>query len=207
MRIRLLGTLLSFALVSQARAQEPICVIDGIRHPPGDCFNLSPQRIARVEVFKGAAAAVQFGVIKGAAAAAQFGVEGDHGIISVTLKPGSSFDASGDDPLAHFLFPPELVMANQQAIGLTERQRTAIMDEVKEAQNMFVGLKFALSGEVEKLQGLLQGASAEERRVQAQVDRVLDVEREIKHTQLTMMIRIKNQLTESQQATLARLRR
>ncbi|MFL5529667.1 MAG: hypothetical protein ACJ791_09890, partial [Gemmatimonadaceae bacterium] len=30
------------------------------------------------------------------------------------------------DPLARYLFPPELVMANQQAIGLTDRQRSSL---------------------------------------------------------------------------------
>ena len=38
------------------------------------------------------------------------------------------------DPLARFLFPPELVMAHQEAIGLTDKQRSAIQAAVKDAQ-------------------------------------------------------------------------
>jgi TonB-dependent SusC/RagA subfamily outer membrane receptor len=196
MRTRWLVTVLSFALISRAHAQQPICIIDGIRHPFMECLTVgNPSRIQGIEI------------LKGPAARAQYGAEGDGGVIMITLRPGAALDNGSDDPLAGFFFPPELVMANQQAIGLTERQRAAIQDVMKETQSKFVGLQFTLSGEVEKLQGLLQGPSAEEPRVQAQVDRVLDIEREIKHTQITMMIRVKNQLTESQQATLSRLRR
>ena len=32
------------------------------------------------------------------------------------------------DPLARYLFPPELVMANQQAINLTDRQRQSLSE-------------------------------------------------------------------------------
>ena len=111
-----------------------------------------------------------------------------------------------DDPFARYLFPIELVMANQQAINLTDRQRSAMQEAMKEAQGKFIDLQFKMSGEGERLQRLLQGSSVDEDRVLDQVDRVLTLEREIKHAQLTLMIRIKNQLTEQQQAALNRLR-
>ena len=111
------------------------------------------------------------------------------------------------DPLARYFFPPELVMAHQQAISLTDRQRSAIQEALKDAQGKFIDLQFSMSGEVEKLQRLIQGTSAEEAKVLEQVDRVLNIERQIKHAQLTLMIRIKNQLTEQQQAKLGQLRR
>ena len=115
--------------------------------------------------------------------------------------------ASPEDPLARYLFPPELVMAHQQAIELTERQRATVRDAIKEAQGKFVDLQFQMSAEVEKLQRLLQGSTVQETSVLQQVDRVLGLERELKHAQLTLLIRIKNALTEEQQASLTRLRR
>lgn len=111
-----------------------------------------------------------------------------------------------EDPLARYLFPLELVMAHQQAIGLTERQRMAIQQAVKDAQGKFVDVQFAMSGEMEKLQRLLQGTSPDESDVLDQVDRVLNLEREIKRAQLALMVRIKNQLSDQQQAALQRLR-
>ena len=114
--------------------------------------------------------------------------------------------AKPEDPLARYLFPLELVMAHQQAIGLTERQRMAIQQAVKDAQGKFVDVQFAMSGEMEKLQRLLQGTSPDESDVLDQVDRVLSLEREVKRAQLALMVRIKNQLTDQQQAALQRLR-
>lgn len=110
------------------------------------------------------------------------------------------------DPLARYLFPPEMVMANQQAIGLSDRQRGSLMQAIKEAQGKFVDLQFRMSGEVESMQRLIQPASVDESKVLEQVDRVLSVEREIKRAQLSLMIRIKNLLTPQQQAQLRALR-
>ena len=115
--------------------------------------------------------------------------------------------ASAEDPLARYLFPPELVMAHQQAIKLTDRQRSAIQDAMKEAQGKFVDVQFKMSAETERLQQLIQPASVDEAKVLEQIDRVLAVERDVKHAQLTLMIRIKNQLTEQQQAALGQLRK
>jgi Spy/CpxP family protein refolding chaperone len=111
-----------------------------------------------------------------------------------------------DDPLARFFFPPELVMAHQQEINLTDAQRAAIQKAMKEAQGKFIDTQFAMSSEMYKLQVLLQGKTADETRVLEQIDRVLGLERDVKHAQLTLMIRIKNQLTEDQQAMLNRFR-
>jgi Heavy-metal resistance len=113
----------------------------------------------------------------------------------------------GEDPLARYLFPPELVMANQQAIGLTESQRNQLQEAMMNAQGKFIGLQFKMTSEVETLQRLLQPSNVDESKVLEQVDRVLAVEREIKRAQLSLVIRIKNLLTEKQQAQLAALRR
>jgi hypothetical protein len=116
-------------------------------------------------------------------------------------------EAPEGDPLARYLFPPELVMAHQQAINLTDRQRSAIQDAIKEAQGKFLDVQFKMSAEAEKLQRLIQGTAVDEAKVLEQIDRVLTLERDVKRAQLTVMIRIKNQLTEQQQAMLGQLRK
>jgi hypothetical protein len=113
----------------------------------------------------------------------------------------------GGDPLARYLFPPELIMANQRAINLTDSQRNSLQQAMADAQGKFIGLQFKMSSEVEKLQSLLQLTSVDEAKVLEQVDRVLAVERDVKRAQLSLMIRIKNLLTERQQAQLGALRR
>jgi Spy/CpxP family protein refolding chaperone len=110
------------------------------------------------------------------------------------------------DPLARFLYPPELVMGHQEALGLTDKQRSAIQEAVKDAQSKVVDLQFKMSAEVEKLQRLIQAASPDEPKVLDEVNRVLTLERDIKLAQMTLMIRIKSQLTERQQGMLDQMR-
>jgi len=113
----------------------------------------------------------------------------------------------GGDPLARYLFPPELIMANQRAINLTDAQRNSLQQAMSDAQTKFIAVQFKMSSEVEKLQSLLQGATVDEAKVLDQVDRVLGVERDAKRAQLSLMIRIKNLLTQRQQEQLGALRR
>jgi len=110
------------------------------------------------------------------------------------------------DPLARFLYPPELVMGHQEAIALTDKQRSAIQDAVKDAQSKVVDLQFKMSAEVEKLQRLIQAASPEEPKVLDEVNRLLTFERDLKVAQMTLMVRIKSQLTERQQGLLDQMR-
>ena len=112
----------------------------------------------------------------------------------------------GDDPLARYLFPPELIMANQRAINLTDSQRNSLQQAMSDAQGKFIGLQFKMSSEMEKLQALLQPASVDEAKVLEEVDRVLTIERDVKRTQLSLMIKIKNLLTQQQQNRLTSLR-
>jgi Spy/CpxP family protein refolding chaperone len=123
------------------------------------------------------------------------------------LAVAQSPQGGPDDPLARYLFPPELVMAHQTAINLTDAQRGAIQKAVKEAQGKFIDVQFSMSAEAEKLQRLLSAPTADETKVLAQVDQVLTMEREVKKAQITLLVRIKNQLTPDQQEQLSKLRK
>ncbi len=59
---------------------------------------------------------------------------------------------------------------------------------------------------MEALVALLKQSSADESQVMSQLDKVLSSEREIKRTQISLLVRIKNKLTPDQQAHLQRLR-
>jgi len=110
------------------------------------------------------------------------------------------------DPVGEALFPPELVMQNQQAIGLDEAQKTFIRSEVLKAQTRFTELQWQLQDAMETLAGLMQQNPVDEQKVMAQLDKILPIEREVKRAQLTLMIRIKNKLTPEQQDKLRQLR-
>ena len=97
-------------------------------------------------------------------------------------------------------------MAHQEAIGLTDKQRTAIQESLKETQSKLLDLQFKMAAEVEKLQRLIQATSPDEPKVLDEVNRVLTLERDVKVTQMTLMVRIKTQLTERQQSQLNQMR-
>jgi Spy/CpxP family protein refolding chaperone len=92
----------------------------------------------------------------------------------------------------------DLVMQNQQEIGLQEGQRDAIRQEIQKAQSFFLDWQWKLAGEVEKLKKLVDAAPIDEVRALEQVDKVLAAEREIKRAQLALLIHIKNLLTDRQ---------
>ncbi len=94
-----------------------------------------------------------------------------------------------------------------QEINLTPDQSKAVRDEIKNAQAKFLDLQWSMQSEQEKLVLLLKARPVDESAVLAQVDKVLDREREIKKIQISLLVRIKNQLTVAQQAKLMELRR
>jgi len=112
-----------------------------------------------------------------------------------------------DDPIAQNLFPPELVMKYRQDINLSEGQSKAIKEAIQKAQAKFLDMQWDMQSETEKLVQLLKARPVDESAVLAQVDQVLNREREIKKTQISLLVRIKNQLTEEQQNKLMELRR
>ncbi|HUF51638.1 MAG TPA: hypothetical protein VMN60_12425 [Longimicrobiales bacterium] len=109
------------------------------------------------------------------------------------------------DPLANAFFPPELVMQHQQRIGLTGEQRAAIIRAIQEAQPRFIEAQWQLEPETAALADMVKGPRVDQQRLLQQIDRILEIERRIKRSQIELLVAIKNQLTEEQQAELARL--
>lgn len=111
----------------------------------------------------------------------------------------------GADDWGRNFFPPELVMQHQGEIGLQDAQRTSLTSALQQAQAKFMDMQWKLSAEGEKMRRLLQGTQVDEAQVLEEVDRILALEREIKRTQISLMVRIKNTLTAEQQAKLSKL--
>ena len=111
-----------------------------------------------------------------------------------------------EDPLARFLFPPELVMHQQRAIGLKTEQRAAITRAIQEFQTKVLDLQWQMQDETQRLAELLDKPVVDQAAALAQIDKVLVVEREVKRAHIGLLIQIKNQLTQDQQVKLAQLR-
>jgi Spy/CpxP family protein refolding chaperone len=110
-----------------------------------------------------------------------------------------------EDPLRDVLFPPEAVMQHQQALGLSDEQKNNLKVEIRQAQLKFTELQWTLQDEMERLVSLLKQSKVDEKLASSQLDKVLAAEREIKRAQLMLLIRIKNNLTQTQQTQLREL--
>jgi Spy/CpxP family protein refolding chaperone len=115
-------------------------------------------------------------------------------------------DQAKDDPIGDVLFSPELVMQNQQAIGLTEEQKESLKTDLRKAQLKFTELQWQLQDEMEKLLALLKQEQISEPQTIAQLDKVLSIEREIKRGQFALLIQIRNRLTPEQRARLMEIK-
>jgi Spy/CpxP family protein refolding chaperone len=114
--------------------------------------------------------------------------------------------APSPDPIGQNLFPPDLVMSQADAIGLTDAQKTSIQPMILKAQAHFIELQPRLQRAVRTMASLVGQNRVDETQVLSQLEKVLSVEREIKRTQIGLMIHIKNALTAEQQARLRQLR-
>ena len=110
------------------------------------------------------------------------------------------------DPFSRYLYPPDLVIANAADLALSDSQRTVLHDETMKAQTTFSELQWRLSDEQVKLTKLLATPRVDEGAVDAQVDKILQLEYGMKKMQLRMLVHIKNTLTPAQQAKLDALR-
>lgn len=125
----------------------------------------------------------------------------------VVATASGQMPPGGEDPLARYLFPPDKVLGHAQEIGLDDAQRKAIRNEVQKAQRKFLDLQFDLQTEGEKMAFLLQEKPVDEAKVLGQVDRILALEKDIKKTHISLLVRIKNLLSAAQQAKLAELQK
>jgi len=112
----------------------------------------------------------------------------------------------GPDPFGQSFFPPELVIQNQQAIGLTDEQKNYFRTEIRDAQIKFTDLQWKLQDEAEKMMALVKQPHVDEQQALAQLEKVLSVEREVKRAQIALLVHIKNKLTPEQQNKLEEMR-
>jgi hypothetical protein len=127
------------------------------------------------------------------------------GILLISLM-ASAQQGKEEDPIAQSFFSPELVMQNQQVVGLTETQRANIQKEIQSAQSEFMTWQWDLQKEMEKFKLMISKENLSETEVAAQLEHVLTIENMIKKRQILLLTRIKNYLSHDQQEKLKRIR-
>src|SRR5258708_7242143 len=112
--------------------------------------------------------------------------------LAIVLPIGNS---RAGDALTDAFFPPELLAKNHEQLGLTEEQSSALRSAFEDAQQRVQGLQQEMRRESEKLAELAKPERVDEKAISAQADKTLDIERQIKHAQLSLLVLIKNTLT------------
>ena len=108
------------------------------------------------------------------------------------------------DPFAGAFFPPELVFLARDQIGMTQEQQDAFQELVEKTryQSRSEELRAKLERETAAFAALAKQGRVDEAAILAQLDKVLDAERELKHLHTGFGVAIKNLITSEQQAKL-----
>lgn len=93
---------------------------------------------------------------------------------------------------------PEMIMANQQRLGLSVDQKTSIKNSITEARSKMTGLEWDLHEAVQAMGTILEKETVDKQQAMSQLDKILDLENKIKKTRLSLVIDIKNELTSEQ---------
>jgi Spy/CpxP family protein refolding chaperone len=128
-------------------------------------------------------------------------------ILLFGLIPTNRAQQQPADPIGDNFIPPELIMQHQQLISLKEEQRAVISAEIQKAQTRFTELQWQLASEVEAMASIVKQERVDETQTLAQLDKILNLEREIKRTHFMLIVRLKNSLTLEQQTRLQELKR
>ncbi|MFN2531525.1 MAG: Spy/CpxP family protein refolding chaperone [Pyrinomonadaceae bacterium] len=107
--------------------------------------------------------------------------------------------------LADVMFPPDMVLGHARELRLTDDQKAFMRGEVQKTMTVFTDLQWKLQDQMDALHEVLKANSVSEDQALAQLNKVLDIEREIKRLHIGMAVRIKNHLTAEQQEQLHRM--
>ena len=113
---------------------------------------------------------------------------------------------SPEDPIGDKLFPPDLIMGHQQELGLDDATRKTMVAQIQQFQAAAVKIQWDLKAAGDALAHLLAAPAVDEAKALAEADKVMALEHDLKKAHLTLLIRLKNALTPTQQARLRGLR-
>ena len=97
------------------------------------------------------------------------------------------------------LFPPEMILMNQVALGLSTEQVDAIKKQIGDTHARVLDAQVDLHRVTEQLDNALDVPKVDEGAALSLASQAMDLEKKIKAAHLTLMIRVKNVLTPDQQ--------
>jgi len=110
------------------------------------------------------------------------------------------------NPLDHLMFPPDMIMGHARQLNLTDEQKAYMRAEIQKTTTTYQELQWKLQDQSELLHETMKSTSVNEQQALAQLDKVLELEREIKRLHIGLAVRLKNRLTPEQQEQLNKMR-
>ena len=96
------------------------------------------------------------------------------------------------------LFPPKIIMQHREELGLTKKQYTAIRAIVVEVQTGVAEHEWDMQEAYRRVLSKLDESPIDEKQVLENIRAVLMAENQVKLSQVTMLIRLRNLLTDEQ---------
>jgi len=109
------------------------------------------------------------------------------------------------DPMKRALVEPIMALTYAEEIGLSASQRAAIEDELDTAKMKFRTLEEKLSAETATMFELLNRPTVSEKEALEQLDRILELEKQIKQVNLLCSLRVRMHLKPAQRERLMQL--
>ena len=110
------------------------------------------------------------------------------------------------DPFKGKLFAPNVILEHRDELGLTKEQFTDIRRAVVEVQANVAEFEWDVAEAYQSIMAELDRAPIDEEAVLEHVSAALRAENEVKKLQVTMLVKLKNLLTDEQIAYLESVR-
>lgn len=129
-------------------------------------------------------------------------------LLAITLpSPSIAQSELARESIQQQLFPPDLIIREASLLQLTDAQRDALMSLVKETKKAMGEIRAKTEEATAKLGSALSESTVKESAALEQLNAVLEIEKEMKQRQFSMLIRAKNLLTPEQQEKLRQVPR
>jgi len=130
------------------------------------------------------------------------------GIFLLLFAAGANAQGMGaqKDVFKGKLFPPNIILEHQDELDLTKDQYTAIKAAVVEVQTSVAEHEWDMREAYQQALLQLDESPVNEDEVLASVQKVLQAENNVKQLQMTMLIRLRNLLTDEQMEYLQSVR-
>jgi Spy/CpxP family protein refolding chaperone len=122
--------------------------------------------------------------------------------LGLAFPAGSARAQALPEPLAEYLYPPELVRLAAPALNLTEDQKAELQSADEKVSALLAQTKQALAQETAKLVALVKAEKLDNDAIMLQADKVMRLEQESKRATLALLLKIRETLTPEQFAKL-----